>query len=202
MDQGSRRRVFLASGSPRRRALAEAEGWDVVVVPPPDRVEREAPPRAPDEPLGRYVARLARAKGEAVAAMLAACGAAGTVLACDTVGELDGMPLGKPVDRDDARRMLRLLSGRTHRVLTGVWLADLAPDGPPPPSSREAVDESLLVMDPLGEDFLEWYLDSGLWRGKAGACGFQDERLPLRLLAGSGSNVVGLPLELLRSLLS
>jgi len=201
MNQASRHRVFLASGSPRRRALAEAEGWDVVVVPPPEDVERDAPPRAAAEPLENYVARLARAKGEAVAATLAAAGAAGTVLACDTLGELDGIPLGKPADREDARRMLGLLSGRTHRVLTGVWLAELvAGDGPARP--RQAVVASLLEMDPLTDAFLEWYLDSGLWRGKAGACGFQDERLPLRLLAGSGSNVVGLPLELVRRMLA
>lgn len=201
MNVGSRRRVFLASASPRRRALAEAEGWDVVVVPPPERVERDAPPRAAAEPLEHYVTRLARAKGEAVAAALASTGAAGTVLACDTLGELDGAPLGKPGDRDDARRMLGLLSGRTHRVLTGVWLAELVANGGGPVRPREAVDESLLAMDPLDEAFIDWYLESGLWRGKAGACGFQDERLPLRLLAGSGSNVVGLPLELVRRML-
>ncbi len=201
MNQASRHRVFLASGSPRRRALAEAEGWNVVVVPPPEEVERDAPPRAAGEPLEHYVARLARAKGEAVAATLAAAGAAGTVLACDTLGELDGIPLGKPADREDARWMLGLLSGRTHRVLTGVWIAELV-TGNGPARLREAVDESLLEMDPLTDAFLEWYLESGLWRGKAGACGFQDERLPLRLLAGSGSNVVGLPLELVRRMLA
>jgi septum formation protein len=57
-------------------------------------------------------------------------------------------------------------------------------------------------MDPLSEEFLEWYLDSGMWQGKAGACGFQDERLPLRLVSGTPSNVVGLPLELVRDMLA
>ena len=66
----------------------------------------------------------------------------------------------------------------------------------------EAVEESLLSMDPLGESLLEWYLDSGMWQGKAGACGFQDDRLPLHLTAGSGSNVVGLPLERVRAMLA
>ena len=50
-------------------------------------------------------------------------------------------------------------------------------------------------------NLLEWYLESGMWQGKAGACGFQDERLPLRLVKGSGSNVVGLPLERIRTML-
>jgi septum formation protein len=62
--------------------------------------------------------------------------------------------------------------------------------------------ESLLEMGPLDDGFLDWYLDSGMWVGKAGACGFQDERLPLRLVEGSPSNVVGLPLELIRELLA
>ncbi|MCX7429749.1 MAG: Maf family protein [Planctomycetia bacterium] len=100
--------------------------------------------------------------------------------------------------------MLTLLSGRVHRVLTGVWIcrqqrASLA-DGP---SQRphETVEESLLKMDPFEGSLLEWYLDSGMWQGKAGACGFQDERLPLRLVSGSESNVVGLPLERVRAML-
>jgi predicted house-cleaning NTP pyrophosphatase (Maf/HAM1 superfamily) len=57
-------------------------------------------------------------------------------------------------------------------------------------------------MAELTDDFLDWYLDSGMWAGKAGACGFQDERLPLTLVSGSPSNVVGLPLELVRAMLT
>ena len=59
----------------------------------------------------------------------------------------------------------------------------------------------LSKMEEYTWQFLEWYLDSGMWIGKAGACGFQDERLPLRLVTGSPSNVVGLPLELVREML-
>ena len=192
---------MLASGSPRRRALALAEGWDVRVVPPPEAIEAEAAPQAADEPLEAYVLRLARSKGQAVAEL----GIDGTILACDTLSEVDGVALGKPVDRDDARRMLTQLSGRVHRVLTGVWLG-----GTPRQAiqntallpSLEAVEESLLKMDTLEEPLLDWYLESGMWQGKAGACGFQDERLPLRLVRGSGSNVVGLPLERIRTMLA
>ena len=192
---------MLASGSPRRRALALAEGWDVRVVPPPEAIEAEAAPQAADEPLEAYVLRLARSKGQAVAEL----GIEGTILACDTLSEVDGVALGKPVDRDDARRMLTQLSGRVHRVLTGVWLG-----GTPRQAiqntallpSLEAVEESLLKMDTLEEPLLDWYLESGMWQGKAGACGFQDERLPLRLVRGSGSNVVGLPLERIRTMLA
>lgn len=137
--------------------------------------------------------RLAAAKAAAVAAT----GVEGTILACDTLGEIDGMPLGKPRDREDARRMLVTLSGRTHRVLTGVCLwqrPQLAP--------ALACSESVLHMEPLDAEFLDWYLASGMWQGKAGACGYQDERLPLRLIAGSPSNVIGLPLETVQRMLS
>jgi septum formation protein len=57
-------------------------------------------------------------------------------------------------------------------------------------------------MAPLEGPLLDWYLESGMWQGKAGACGFQDERLPLRLVTGSSSNVVGLPLERVRTMLA
>lgn len=183
---------MLASRSPRRLELARREGWQVTVVEPPEAAEADAAPRSPAESLAAYVRRLAAAKAVAVAAT----GVAGTILACDTLSEVDGVVLGKPTDRDDARRMLLALSGRQHRVVTGVCLWQ-HPGGEP----VFAHSESLLAMDPLTDEFLEWYLASGLWEGKAGACGFQDERLPLRVIAGSESNVVGLPLELIREML-
>ena len=183
---------MLASRSPRRLELARREGWQVTVVEPPEAAEADAAPRGPAESLAAYVRRLAATKAQAVAAT----GITGTILACDTLSEVDGQVLGKPADRDDARRMLTALSGREHRVITGVCLWR-HPGGEP----VMADSESLLAMDPLDDGFLDWYLDSGLWQGKAGACGYQDERLPLRLVAGSESNVVGLPLELVRKLL-
>lgn len=162
------------------------------VAAPAEEVEA-ALHRRDGEPLAAFVRRAARAKAEA----LVGTGVEGLILACDTLAELDGEPLGKPVDRADARRMLESLSGREHRVVSGVCLWR-QPAGKP----ILADAESILVMDHLTDDFLEWYLDSGLWRGKAGACGFQDERLPLRLISGSPSNVVGLPLEVVRELLA
>lgn len=164
----------------------------MTVVEPPEAAEAEAAPRAPDETLAAYVRRLATVKAAAVAAT----GVCGTILACDTLSEVDGVVLGKPADRHAARRMLSALSGRRHRVVTGVCLW-LHPQGRP----ATADCESLLAMEPLTDEFLEWYLDSGLWQGKAGACGYQDERLPLRVESGSESNVVGLPLELVRQML-
>jgi len=191
----SRRTIILASRSPRRLELARSAGWQVVVRPPDDGVESGQPPRAEHETLEAYVVRLARAKAGAVAATAPAREARATIVACDTLSEVDGVTLGKPADASDARRMLLTLSGRRHRVITGVCVWGECG------ARLEATAESSLEMDPLSEDFLDWYIASGLWQGKAGACGFQDERLPLRLVAGSPSNVVGLPLELLDDLI-
>lgn len=187
-----KKKIVLASRSPRRRELAESAGWELVLSPPPESVEASAAPRAATETLEAYVLRLARAKAFAVAENAPP----EVVLACDTLSEVDGMALGQPADRAEARRMLETLSGRRHRVVTGVCI--LPPGGTDP---IEATDESELEMGPLDAAFLEWYLDSGMWRGKAGACGFQDDQLPLRLVSGSASNVVGLPLELIGRLL-
>ncbi len=141
--------------------------------------------------------RLAAAKAAAVAEQ----GVTGLVLACDTVGEVGGLVLGKPVDRIDAARMLRALSGRIHRVVSGVCLWRISEDGRrSEPYTRSA--ESTLFLPPIDEGFLGDYLASGLWEGKAGACGYQDGLIPLRLIAGSPSNVVGLPLELVREMLT
>lgn len=193
MGSPPRPRIILASRSPRRRQLALGAGLEIETIPPPDDAEATAPRRGHAERLEDYVLRLARAKAEAVAA----AGVRGLILACDTLSEVDGRELGQAADRTEARTMLETLSGRRHRVVTGVCLWD-APGNPP----LLATDESELEMGPLDDEFLDWYLDSGLWRGKAGACGFQDERLPLRLIAGSPSNVVGLPLELIKTMLA
>ena len=197
MSQESPRSIVLASRSPRRLQLATAEGWRVRVIVPPEEAESEAAPRGPDESLAQYVCRLAMAKARAVATGGLESLLEGTILACDTVAEVDGQILGKPADRADARRMLLDLSGCRHRVVSGVCLWR-QPDGEP----LQGDAESLLEMGELSDEFLDLYLDSGMWAGKAGACGFQDERLPLRLVAGSPSNVVGLPLELVREMLS
>lgn len=162
-------------------------------MPPSESVEGDATPKGPGETLEDFVVRLARAK----AADVMAARPGHTILACDTLSEVDGVPLGKPKDRGDARSMLVALSGRRHRVVSGVCLWRTSSVGSPLTGHAE----SWLVMPPLDDDFIRRYLDTGLWQGKAGACGFQDGHIPLELVSGSASNVVGLPVELVRQLL-
>ena len=180
------RKIILASSSPRRAELMRQAGYDFDVVPPDDWAEcgicsRETPPE--------MVARLAAQKAENVVAKVSH----GLVVACDTIAEVVGQVLGKPAGREHAERMLRTLSGREHRVYSGLVLWDAG-------SGRRSVDVevSVLRMDRLSESQLRDYLDSGQWEGKAGAFGYQDKLGWVRLLRGSESNVVGLPMELLR----
>jgi septum formation protein len=119
------------------------------------------------------------------------------VLAADTVAECDGFVLGKPADEPAARAMLQQLSGREHRVLTGLCLWPL---GNSQPLVRVAVTR--LRMDPLTDTQLNEYLNSGAWEGKAGAFGYQDRLGWVHVVEGSESNVVGLPMELLTEMLA
>jgi septum formation protein len=118
------------------------------------------------------------------------------VIGCDTVADLDGEALGKPRDRDDAQRMLRMLSGRRHSVWSGLCLIDSL-------DQRRWADraESQLVMTELSEQDLQAYLDSQAWKGKSGAFGFQDGPSWLTLVSGTAENVVGLPIDLLNQLI-
>jgi septum formation protein len=120
----------------------------------------------------------------------------GVVLGADTVAECDGFVLGKPRDELDARAMLTQLSGREHRVLTGVCLWRLDRDVP---LIRVAV--SKLRMDRLTDAQLDEYIASGQWEGKAGSFGYQDRLGWVHVVEGSESNVVGLPMELLAEMI-
>ena len=120
--------------------------------------------------------------------------------------EIDGMVLGKPRDEADARAMLQRLSGREHRVFSGLclWPLDLvlslaARPAEGLPAVRVAITR--LQMDRLTGPQLEEYLASGQWEGKAGAFGYQDRLGWVHVIEGSESNVVGLPMETLAEML-
>lgn len=182
------RGLILASASPRRRALLRGLGVAF----------RAFAPRLDERPLpgelpAPHVRRLALAKARAGAARFPGA----TVIGADTVVALDGEILGKPRGRRDAARMLSRLSGRTHEVLTGVAL--LAGGGGRP---RTAVVRSEVTMKPYDAGAIRRYVAGGEPLDKAGAYAVQGGggRLVARV-AGSRSNVVGLPLERLRAML-
>lgn len=182
-------RLVLASCSPRRRELLTSAGYLFDVIPPSDTAESG---ECNGETPTLLVARLACQKAADVAGRISE----GLVLGCDTVAECDGQILGKPADREHARSMLGTLSGREHRVLSGLCLWRVPNGGP---AVRVAV--TTLRMDPLSPQQLDDYLASGQWVGKAGAFGYQDGIEWVHVLEGSESNVVGLPMELLGEML-
>jgi septum formation protein len=184
------RPLILASSSPRRRELMQRFGYQFTVLEPDDTAEcgicsRETPPE--------MVARLAYQKGANVIDKISA----GLVLSCDTVAECVGIVLGKPENREHARQMLHRLRGRRHSVYSGICLWDKTT------AHRSVrVDVSHLNMDSISDPMIEEYLDSELWLGKAGAFGFQDGPDWIHLVDGSATNVVGLPMEMLATMLS
>lgn len=182
--------LILASSSPRRRQLLQEAGYSFVVLPPREEAEDAARPGESAEALVR---RLAVQKARDVAHRVPH----GLVVACDTVAECQGQILGKPADRADARRILQALRGREHQVLSGLCLWRRPDDW-----HDAQVERTTLVMEPLSDVELEAYLDSGAWEGKAGAFGYQDGLDWVRIVEGSASNVVGLPMERLAEMLA
>jgi septum formation protein len=187
-------RLVLASASPRRAELLRAAGidFDVLVANVDESIR---PGETPEE----HVGRLAEEKALRV---LPQAGQR-PVLGADTVVVVDNRMLGKPADPADAARMLRMLSGRRHDVMTGVALIP-EPDkaGPSGPiASRMGVAVTTVEFAPLGEGEIAAYVSSGEPMGKAGAYAIQGlaSRFVTRI-DGSYSNVVGLPVALVYDL--
>lgn len=182
-------RFILASSSPRRRQLLSEAGFAFDVVDP---TLDEPAPRAAEVDPAAHAEALAYYKARDVVDRLHPDM---PVLAADTVVALDGRIYGKPADREDARRILSALAGTRHQVITGVALVDA--DG----RRRIASAVTHVRMRPMSEDELGQYLAGDAWQGKAGAYGIQDEgdRFVERI-EGSFSNVVGLPVELVREM--
>jgi septum formation protein len=181
-------KLILASASPRRRQLLAEAGYAFEVdpsdVPEPDPASETSP--------AEYAAHLAWRKAMAVAQRRGT----GLILAADTVCAVGGEILNKPVDRADAERMLRLQEGHDTDVITGLCLYRAGRD-----EWLGAVEVSVVRFKPLSEVERDEYLDSGRWEGKSGAYGVQDRDPFVSVVRGSFSNVVGLPMERLGSLL-
>lgn len=186
-------RLILASASPRRAELLTQAGYEFETRVA-DIDERVRNGEAPEE----YVRRLAVEKS-AAAARSAFADAAGhcdrLVLAADTSVVVEGEILGKPVDDEDAARMLRRLSGRSHQVLTGLSLrcGSIEVGG---------VETTTVWIAEMSADDLAWYVSTGEGRDKAGAYAIQG--LASRFIPrieGSYSNVVGLPIAHVHALI-
>jgi septum formation protein len=172
-------RLVLASASPRRKELLEAVGLSPEIVPA-DIDET----RRPDEEALHYARRLAGEKAHAVAKTRANR----PTLGADTIVVVDDVVLGKPTDAEDARRMLQLLAGRAHRVVTAYQLVFGE-------AARGRAVETEVRFRPLSPAELEGYVGSREWEGKAGGYAIQGiAGAFVRSVHGSYTNVVGLPL--------
>jgi septum formation protein len=181
-------RIVLASASPRRAELLRAAGIDFDIQPA-NVDETIVSGEAPNE----YVSRLAEGKARLVYER----DVRRTVLAADTAVVVDAHILGKPLDDPDASRMLRMLSGRTHEVLTAVSVFH------PGQIVDTRVDATTVEFAPLSDADIDWYVSSGEPMDKAGAYAVQGlaSRFVTRI-EGSYSNVVGLPVALVYRMLT
>lgn len=176
-------RLILASASPRRAELLRAAGYVFDI----HAVEIDERPKAGESPV-EYVKRLAQEKSARAFQELSEGAPPALVLGADTAVVIGSEILGKPRDVEDAARMLRLLSGRTHQVMTGVCLVNAD-------RSVSHVEISDVTFTRLTEDQIAWYVSSGEGRDKAG--GYAIQGLASRLIPrieGSYSNIVGLPI--------
>ena len=185
-------KIILASRSPRRAEILRNAGI-AFEIHPVDIDEASAP----GETAHAMVARLAEAKARAAIALMGSHVGESIVVGADTTVELDGEILGKPLDSADARKMLAKLSGRTHHVLSGMFLLRL-----PGHSTRAAVEYSAVTFALLSEREIDAYVATGEPLDKAGAYAIQG--LAGRFIPrieGCYFNVVGLPLAKLYALL-
>ena len=176
--------LVLASRSPQRRAILTQLGLEFRVVEPPyDELPLPLPPHELAEHHSRGKARSVEGS------------ASETVLGVDTLVVVDGQVLGKPADPAEAARMLGLLAGRTHEVVSGLTLRDR--DGERTGHARTAV--RFRALEPTAIDD---YVARGEWRGRAGAYAIQEAGAALvSNIQGCFFNVVGLPVALLVEML-
>ena len=188
MTEISKLQLVLASASPRRLDLLARIGVAPDAIVPADIDESVLRGELPRD----HALRLAKEKAEAVALLHPNV----LVLAADTVVAVGRRILPKVEDEATLRACMKLLSGRRHRVLTGVALA--APGQP----LRIRLGETTIAMKRLSNEEIDYYASHGEWRGKAGGYALQGYgEVYVRHIAGSYSNVVGLPLAETRLLL-
>jgi len=185
MKSNSMLKIILASSSPRRLQILEAHGLNPVVKPADiDEILQ------PGEEANTYVTRLAREKAQTILEQIPV-NSVDLILAADTTVAYQNHILEKPNDREDAYRMLSLLSGKSHEVYTGYALVFL-------PEQRWWVDyvTTHITFYKLTEEQIQEYIDSGDPFDKAGGYGIQQVRESfVKEIKGSYYNVMGLPIE-------
>ena len=180
-------KIVLASGSPRRKEILTSVGWQFISIAP-DIDESERDGESPAD----YVVRLAREKAEAVAAS----NPGSVVLGADTTVVADGQIMGKPVDMDDARRMVRILAANWHEVLTGVAVVRNG-------ETRLAIQRTRVKFSSMTDDEIEFLATMGDPLDKAGAYAVQAQAaLFIEGIEGDHWNIVGLPVRLVYQLVT
>jgi septum formation protein len=183
-------RLILASGSRGRRYLLERGGYAFDVCP----ANIDEPTGAGCTDIRHYVHTTAWLKAAAVAPRFGE----GLILAADTVGWIDGEVIGKPADAADARRILRTLGGREHELWTGVVLWRR-------PDDVQVVwqEATRVFVHDFRDTELDDYLKTRQWEGCSGAYAIQEDNDPyVKVVKGSVSNVIGLPMESLAKVLA
>ena len=181
--------LYLASASPQRRKLLADAGYEFVIRPAG--VDEETYPR---NMLPSDVAmHLARAKADAVSEQFPEA----VVLGADTVVAFGDRVIGKPRDAEHARKMLELLAGTTHIVITGVSIICRERT-----FVRVARVMSAVRMKQLTAEEIRNYVESGDWQDKAGGYGIQDQDPFVERIAGDHKNIIGLPMKKTSELLA
>jgi septum formation protein len=182
------RRLVLASASPRRQQLLREAGYEFAVFPA--NIDEDSYPTLLPIELARH---LSFEKAKAVAARFPQ----DVVLAADTIVAFGDRAMSKPDDAEDARRMLTLLSWTTHIVITGVTVMQKESE-----VRQTRVAMSAVRMRRLTAAEIDGYIASGLWEGKAGGYGIQDQDPFVTRISGSQTNIVGLPMEVVQKMLA
>lgn len=179
-------KLILASGSPRRAEILNSVGWKFT-KDSADIDETEMPDEKPED----YVRRLAREKAEAVAAKYSDA----IVLGADTTVVIDNQIIGKPVDLEEARRMIKMLSGNWHEVLTGVALVQVT--NYELQITNVVIQKTRVKFVEMSDEEIEFLVQFGEPLDKAGAYAVQAQAaLFIEKIEGDYWNVVGLPINL------
>jgi septum formation protein len=182
--------LILASSSPKRRQLLEEAGYKFKVeIPDIDEAVLDAENLSPQD----HAKKLALAKAKSITEVHPDT----MIIAADTIVDLNGQIIGKPIDTQDARLMLKKLSSSVHKVITALAIVRLS-------DNIEIIKSESTTIYPkkMTNKQVDELIQSGLWQNKSGACSIEDSVEFIKKIEGSITNVMGLPMELLEDLLT